>query len=318
MIFSPLKSVPNERYNFGGLPCLLSLINLDYPVGLQGRHDHIEEPKQDENARREILTACGSAQLTRQTNSAKGQNAKANHWGDQEESYWEREGPRGDHISATFSLLVVDAGDCPWKAQAEEHIDRVGAGDVANGRICKLRILGGRFRSKRVGKGGTKGHKSDGSYRLLDTQGTPQKIRKLSHNHHDKSNKDECNDKGEPASGVACRRYECKEYFPTDSQKVHCWFHQPRMLNIVVFVKLGTQVDGCLKLLAPRQFSLRQQILHKLLVCLVFCVLFILVVNNFNDANLFASQLNSLGHRTLQDYLEEAGWLFEFQAVVCD
>jgi sugar/nucleoside kinase (ribokinase family) len=40
-------------------------------------------------------------------------------------------------------LLAPDAGEEPRQSEAEEYVDGVGAGDVADGGVCVLRTAGG-------------------------------------------------------------------------------------------------------------------------------------------------------------------------------
>ena len=90
------------------------------------------------------------------------------------------------------------------------------------------------------------------------------------------------------------------------------------MFNIVVFIKLWTQIDRCFKLLAPGELTLGQQILHELLVCFIFGMLLVFIVNNLNNAHLFAAKLDAFRHWTFQNDLEKAGRLLQIETIFCD
>ena len=90
------------------------------------------------------------------------------------------------------------------------------------------------------------------------------------------------------------------------------------MLNVVVFVERGPQIDRCFELLGPGELTLSQQILHELLVGLILSMLLVLIINNLDNAHLFAAKLNALRHWTFKDDLEKAGRLFDIETIFCD
>ena len=90
------------------------------------------------------------------------------------------------------------------------------------------------------------------------------------------------------------------------------------MLNVVVFVQLWAQIDRRFKLLTPGEFTLRQQILHELLVRFIFGMLLVFIVNNLNNAHLFATKLDAFRHWTFQNDLEKAGRLLHIETVFSD
>ena len=49
----------------------------------------------------------------------------------------------------------------PWQAQSEEHVDRVGPGDVPDGVVGMALAHGRRLGRERVGQGRAQGDKSD-------------------------------------------------------------------------------------------------------------------------------------------------------------
>ena len=57
---------------------------------------------------------------------------------------------------------MVDGGDEPGQAEAEEHVDAVGAGDVADGHVGVPLLDGGCARGEGVRQGGAQRHERNG------------------------------------------------------------------------------------------------------------------------------------------------------------
>ena len=118
--------------------CRSSLEALDVAVALERRHHDVEEPEEEEQRRRDVLDADGAAEL-----AADGRRAADQHRDDgderarAEDGHREAQSARLDDEPVALGRVVYGR-DRPRDADAEEHVDRVAAGDVADRRVGVL------------------------------------------------------------------------------------------------------------------------------------------------------------------------------------
>lgn len=113
-------------------------------VGLQWSQQDVNQPQRDEQQRCEHLASPRPAELAagHRRPSAVQQRGHAHHGQDGEEGDGEGQVSRV-HLEGLALGAPGDGGDGPRHANAEEDVDGVGAGDVADGSISVLVLDGG-------------------------------------------------------------------------------------------------------------------------------------------------------------------------------
>lgn len=127
-----------------------SLKASDVAVGFQAGEEDVEEPQAQEQQAGDQARPPRAAELAADGRPApEHQHAHA----DESENGEERDG-EGQRARVHLELLPqgppVDGGHRPRHADAQEHVDGVAAGDVADGRVGVLVLHGGYFAGKRV------------------------------------------------------------------------------------------------------------------------------------------------------------------------
>lgn len=134
----------------GSIPQLACLKAFDVAVGFQAGKEDVEEPQAEEEQCGQQSGHPGTAQLSSNGWPASEQeNSHGDESKDGEQR--DREGQRaGVDLELLPFKLPVDRGHRPSQADAQEHVDGVAAGDVADGGVGVLVLHGRHFASKCV------------------------------------------------------------------------------------------------------------------------------------------------------------------------
>jgi len=135
---------PWSGHHVGGLEAF------DVAVALHRRHEDVEQPEDHEQAGRHVFELGRTTQL-----AADGRRPAQQHRHDADERACAEDGHgeakrAGLHFEVVALGGVVDGGDRPRDADAEEHVDGVTAGHVADRRVGVFVVDGRHLAGERV------------------------------------------------------------------------------------------------------------------------------------------------------------------------
>merc|ERR1719313_380949 len=109
-----------------------------YFIGLKNRHGNVDTPKTAQEDEGAHSAAGTSTELTTNFDSSNEEADYAENGADNENNNTETEATSWNEVFLTIFIVLVQAGDNPWKAETKEYIDRVRSSDVTNSSICIL------------------------------------------------------------------------------------------------------------------------------------------------------------------------------------
>ena len=114
----------------------------------------------------------------------------------------------------------VDGADDPWESHAEEDVDGVGSGNVANGGVSVLGGLGSGHRGEGIGQGGSHGHKGDTSHGRLKVDDASENGSDLTDDGGHDTDKEESHAESGPTTSLLTGRNDGAEDLPEHGKEV--------------------------------------------------------------------------------------------------
>jgi len=151
---------------------------------------------------------------------------------DHEDKDREAQGPRRNHVLA----VVVDGADDPGEAESEEDIDGVGASDVADGGVGRVRLLRSRHGGEGVGQRRAQRHERDSRHALSDAESAPQQRRRLPHHRRHQPDHRKSSAERHPAVLYLRRRNQGEEELPPDGCEVHEGFRTSDEVDFIIII----------------------------------------------------------------------------------
>eukprot|EP00304_Pavlova_gyrans_P015159 CAMPEP_0206063178 /NCGR_PEP_ID=MMETSP1466-20131121/58098_1 /ASSEMBLY_ACC=CAM_ASM_001126 /TAXON_ID=44452 /ORGANISM="Pavlova gyrans, Strain CCMP608" /LENGTH=346 /DNA_ID=CAMNT_0053438547 /DNA_START=29 /DNA_END=1066 /DNA_ORIENTATION=- len=187
----------------------------DEVEGLQRREEDIKHPEADEQRTRGVLEASGASQLAvrDERQSPDADDSQRDDGAHGEDSHGERERARVHYIFCATSG-VVDGGEQPGQAEAQEDVNRVGPRHVADARVRVLVVDGGHLGGEEVGQRGAQRHDRDRGERVGDPDDAPEHASDVADGSREHCNHAERGAEGGVSVAVGSRRHHAEEYLP--------------------------------------------------------------------------------------------------------
>ena len=142
---------------------------------------------------------------------------------------------------------MVNGGKKPWKPEAEEDVDGVGAGDVSDGVVGVLLADGGRLAGECVGERGAERDEGDGGDAVLEADEAAEDAGEVADDGGEDGDHEEGEEEAEPAAGHARGRDQREEDLEAEGEEVHDVVARRRVLDVA-----AVHVHRVFQLLRPR------------------------------------------------------------------
>lgn len=252
--------------------------DLEDLIGFKGDENDVDEPEGEQNASREGLSNRSTAELTTNASSTKAQDEEAYHGAAKEHDDREGHATGRDNVVSIVIHLPPDGSDDPGETHAEEYVDRVGAGDVADGGVSIWGRLGSSHGGEGIGQGSAHSDKSDTSHGGLQENDTAEGGGDLTDDRGDDANKHKSDKESRPATPNLAWRHNSTEDLPVDSEELPDGLTCRRLNHHDVVLVNGRAQDASnLELLSPGEIALTHEEVEQLSTLQVRTFLFVLV-----------------------------------------
>merc|ERR1719336_755547 len=231
-------------------------------IGLKGRENNIEEPEEEKDGGGDVLEHSVAAKLGALPVLAEdGQEppghdqADGDHRADDVDRHREGQSARL-HLEAIGTGEMVTGSDDPGKTKAEEDVDGVAAGDVAD-RVVRVLLVHGRgLAGEGVREGGAQGHEGDRGHFVLQADQASKDAREVAHDDHNDPDEQERDEKAGEASEQSSWRDEGEDDLEGEGEEVHDVVGGAGTLDVA-----SVHHHGILHLLSPC-LVLNSQLVH--------------------------------------------------------